>query len=760
MRVRPIEQWWLLPALLVLGLIGWAAVSLWGAATDGVEWDVIGRIFDIQAGGPAEQAGLQVGDVLISVGDCPRARWDVCGYRIGQPGDVIHVKFWRQGQLCTATVTAELPSVNYRLVLISILLAALVFSLSSLFLLLRRPEAVEIRVFYALCQAVATGLTVGALDSAMVPFGPRWFHILNGMLPPMMIHFHAVFPQRHWLARKQWPLLALYGTGWFLVVLRWLHPALSYPPIATLQTIMHVWMLVGLTGSIALVVTTYVITNSPAARRRIRLLVFGSVLGLVPIALVTAAPTAGFGAEPWMRWPVVIPLMGAMPVAYAVALWRYTLVEFDRALNRGLVYLAVSTILFGMYFAALTFFHTLLPANMVGRAALGAAVALVAAVTFQPLRVRIQGLVDRLFYGGWYDYRGLVEGVGQALARTLDQETLVEVLVRRVPRAMHLPGAALWLEQDGEMALVSTGGRWSGGGTGAPDTPARTAPNRASIQGPVSLGQERALVPLVVEGRGVGMWALAARPTGEWGPEDGYILAALGRQAALAVQNVRLVAALRDQMAEVEEAHRRLLAAREEERAGLARELHDGVIQDLIGLRYRLEAIQEEGGAAGQVGEMLHGRVGELVEELRRICSDLRVLALDQSGLAAALQALAQEVTARGLPVEACLEDVTLPDGIAIGLYRIGQEALSNAWRHAGASRALMTLVREDHEVWLTVADDGRGFDPASAHERDGRFGLRGMAERADALGGSLAIESAPGEGTRVTVRCGVPLFP
>jgi nitrate/nitrite-specific signal transduction histidine kinase len=307
---------------------------------------------------------------------------------------------------------------------------------------------------------------------------------------------------------------------------------------------------------------------------------------------------------------------------------------------------------------------------------------------------------------GMYDYRGLVEEVGQALACTLDLETLAEVLVRQVPRAMHMPGAALWLERDGKMELAGT----SVGATLAVVPQTHWAPGgQVAEPGQVRMAHDHAAVPLVVEGQVVGVWALAARPGGEWGPEDERILTALGRQAALAAQNVRLVVALRSKVAEVEEMHRRLLAACEEERADLARELHDGAIQDLIGLRYRLEAC----GGAGEQGSRgeAYAEAGLLVDELRRLCSALRPSALDQLGLAAALRALAREVTAQGLPVEVYLEDIALPDKVAIGLYRICQEALSNALYHAGASRAVVMLTCEEDGLVLAVADDGRGFD-------------------------------------------------
>jgi signal transduction histidine kinase len=266
---------------------------------------------------------------------------------------------------------------------------------------------------------------------------------------------------------------------------------------------------------------------------------------------------------------------------------------------------------------------------------------------------------------------------------------------------------------------------------------------------------DHATVPLIVEDRMIGVWGLAARPSEEWGPEDGNIMTALGHHAALAAQNVRLVGALRTKVAEIEEVHRRLLAAREDERADLARELHDGVIQDLIGLRYKLEALQDNNGGSQveQVGE-IYGQVGLLVNELRRLCGNLRPQALDQLGLAAALRTLVREMTTRGLRIDAHLEEMSLPDGMAIGLYRIGREALSNTWRHAEASQAVVTLASENGDVVLTVADDGHGFDLATSRGRRGCFGLLGMSERAEALGGSLTVESALGKGTRVVVRC------
>jgi signal transduction histidine kinase len=368
---------------------------------------------------------------------------------------------------------------------------------------------------------------------------------------------------------------------------------------------------------------------------------------------------------------------------------------------------------------------------------------LVAAATLRPLRDRVQRLVDRLFYGGWYDYRAMVEDVGYTLAHTLDQETLVETLVWRVPQAMHLPGAALLLKQNGRMETIARQGDIA---TAQKDVGAIEKLCQ------VVLSSDRALVPLVVEDQMVGLWLLAGRPIEDWGPEDESILTALGQQAALAAQNVHLITELRTKMGEVEAMHQRMLAAREEERAEMARELHDGVIQDMIGLRYRIEDLEETTGK--EQTEALYSRVGQTIDELRRLCSDLRPPMLDQLGLASALQALAREMTDRGLPVDVQLEDLSLSEETAIGLYRICQEALSNALRHADATRAVVTLSHTDRKVTLSVTDDGRGFDPTQVQGQVGSFGLLGMTERAEGLGGQLEVKSTPGKGTRITVRC------
>jgi signal transduction histidine kinase len=209
----------------------------------------------------------------------------------------------------------------------------------------------------------------------------------------------------------------------------------------------------------------------------------------------------------------------------------------------------------------------------------------------------------------------------------------------------------------------------------------------------------------------------------------------------------------------------RLHDVQEEERARIAVGLHDGPVQGLATLGFKLaraRALLAEGKAGpamAALGECEADVAGE-VAALRRIMHDLRPLVLDQQGLAAALEDQAEAVRARaGLAacrVTARLDGAELHPAVEIALFRVAQQALANVADHARASRVEVRLERSAAgEVVLSVGDDGAGFDPARLGGAGGAvgFGLTAMAERVEALGGRLAVRTGPGAGTTVEAR-------
>lgn len=223
---------------------------------------------------------------------------------------------------------------------------------------------------------------------------------------------------------------------------------------------------------------------------------------------------------------------------------------------------------------------------------------------------------------------------------------------------------------------------------------------------------------------------------------------------------------------ELAEARHRLAENRESEALRVARDLHDGAVQHLIALRYKLEearrlAVEEPGELETLAVRFLNLDRGivQVVEQLRGVVGELRPSGLEEEGLAAALEryvARLQRETGGTIPQLDCRIGALsnrLPPQVALQLFRVAQEALRNALRHAAASRIELRLAARSGEVRLEVRDYGVGFtqeDSPAALARGGHFGLIGMRERIEGVGGTLEVTSYPGRGTSVLAR--VPL--
>ena len=192
------------------------------------------------------------------------------------------------------------------------------------------------------------------------------------------------------------------------------------------------------------------------------------------------------------------------------------------------------------------------------------------------------------------------------------------------------------------------------------------------------------------------------------------------------------------------------LEAQEEERARVARDLHDEVNQSLTGLLLRLEAAREKA-PPGLAAELAEIRVlaNRAMQELLTLARQLRPTALDDLGLEAALAGHVRELSKQGVRAtfEADRELGHLPGEAQLVVYRVAQEALSNTVRHSDAEHVRVGLRRNGDQLELRVADDGRGF---SFDEASRGLGVAGMRERAMLVGGDFQIESRPGVGTRI----------
>lgn len=275
-------------------------------------------------------------------------------------------------------------------------------------------------------------------------------------------------------------------------------------------------------------------------------------------------------------------------------------------------------------------------------------------------------------------------------------------------------------------------------------------------------GKEKASwmgVPLRAEGEVAGLFSLAKFETGFFTDEHRRLAELLSVQASVAVENAILYDRMQVSNRHMRSLSRRLVAVQENERRHIARELHDDAGQALVSLRYGLRLLEKEVGTEGPAAEHvaeLRRRTDTVMDSLHRLAVDLRPASLDHLGLDAALRQyassagskynLAVRYKARGFePTD------RLPSAVETNLYRVVQEAMTNVVRHARATRVDLMLERRDDRVIVIIEDDGVGFDPSRLPRND-HLGLIGLRERAEALSGTLTVESSPGSGTTIVV--------
>ena len=253
------------------------------------------------------------------------------------------------------------------------------------------------------------------------------------------------------------------------------------------------------------------------------------------------------------------------------------------------------------------------------------------------------------------------------------------------------------------------------------------------------------IVPVRHQGELLGTVSIEKKPGDSLTPTERKLVPDLGSESGLVRRNVALIADLRA-------SRQRLVVAQDDERRKLERNLHDGTEQQLVALAVKLRLaeflVERDPSATKTMLTDLRTETGEALESLRDLARGIYPPQLADKGLAAALESEARKGS---VPTEVRSEGIgRYPPDVESAVYFCALEALNNVAKHAGATRAEVRLAQADGELTFEVSDDGDGFDPA--HIGYGT-GLQGMADRLDAIGGTLKVHSQPGKGAQVTGR-------
>ena len=452
---------------------------------------------------------------------------------------------------------------------------------------------------------------------------------------------------------------------------------------------------------------------------------------VMTIVLILVAPSA------WANMFVLL-----IPAGIAVAALRYRLWDLDLLVNRTLV----AVLLLGgaalMYVALVAWVGALFGTSE-GIVPFVAAFAV--ALAFHPARLRLQRFVDRLFHGRRGDPYALLQDLDRTLREADSPREALSAATALVRDGLRLPGVALVVPLPDSLEVREQAGN---------------LPDR-----PVSMSLE-------LHGEAVGTLLVAPRPgragsaTSDTADEPGLpdadrrVLLALTGPLASAAYALRL-------SGDLERSHRALLAAREEERRRLRRDLHDGLGPSLAGIVMGLDVVRSSLGRgdtarADDLVGTVTGQARAAVDDVRRLVNGLRPPALDDLGLVGALRALLPSAMPGdedprggqeyGAGAASPTIDITtdgvlgaLPAAVEVAAYRIAAEAVTNAVRHAGATSVRVRLASTSDTLTVTVRDDGAGIGPDAVLG----VGLGSMRERAAELGGRCTVRS-DGHGTEV----------
>jgi signal transduction histidine kinase len=480
-----------------------------------------------------------------------------------------------------------------------------------------------------------------------------------------------------------------------------------------------------------------------SGEERLQLKWFAAAAALVVVTIIPLAEAPQISSRPDTGVPLVAPLkvlfclaLVCLWVAIAVAILKYKLYEIDIVISKALQYGTLAVFISAVYAGLVAGVGTL--AGDRRSPLLSAIAAIVVAVAFHPVQLRAARLANRIVYGR----RASPYQVLSEFARRIGGGYARDVLAQMATTVAAGTGAqrvVVWLRVGSEL-------RAEAASDGSSAEPLPVDGHQLPTLPDTDFG-----APVLYQGELLGAISIRMPRDEPLNPAAEQLVTDVASQAGLALSNAGLIEDLRA-------SRQRLVAAQDEERRRLERNLHDGAQQDLVALAIKLRLASTVVEDAAETRQLL----GELQEDAAGALSNLRDLArgiypplLADRGLVPALRAQADKSP---IPVVVDADGVgRFGQNIEAAVYFCCLEALQNIAKYAAASHAHICVAARDHSLRFTVSDDGAGYDASRTPMGSGQ---RNMADRLAALGGRLEIRSVPSKGTTITAHLPLPAVP
>lgn len=791
---RPIQslftsKWVVLTfSVIIFVTLSWAAWRLITQPALGILWDSdTGSVYHL-----AEHLEFQLNDTILTIDGIPFAESSFPFYE-WESGDRIVIEYERAGERLTTTAPFDQPT-PLRLIVIEMLLVfvSLAFwGTGTTVAQFRAAQGGQSFLFFIWCQLVALALALGNISN------PTWVAPLTlaliWLIPPTTIHLHLIFP----LNRLTPSVKRLLNIGYLLSLgggivsmLNRVTDVIAVPNAlrSFFSILFYPWILTGLIIALIFLLYTYFVAPTVNIKRQVGLVALGGLVAIGPLITLSLIPQ--FVADVQiLPTDIVLILLFAIPLAYGYAIARYKLIKLERYASRTASITLVITLLCVFYLAFGWLLRSILPASVDDAIWVDLVTVILPVVAFNPLHRRLENWVDYLLYGGWYDYSSVVNTVIHTLERSNNIETLADTLSTSIQKTMRVYWATLLLPNpDSHFAVMKYAGQLENvtlfrnislrnelaQHLQASIHPVTTRELRKALEPSLlnsaetrllNLTSTRLWIPINGLDDTIGLLILGSKYGDDvFDATDMEILNVVARQASIALQNVQLLNQLEKKVKENEIYQRQSVIVREEERKRIARELHDQIIQALIGLKYQIANLETFvtlhtwQPRFNAQSEQLQNTIGELIQLTRTLCHDLRPPALDL-GFVPSIRSIVNRFEERHmLDVDLQIKgdrSIILSEDVALCLFRCTHEALMNIAKHAAATIITVQVQLNPGQVELAIQDNGLGFDVPirlGTLMEDAHFGLVGMRERIELVHGHFDIISTRGEGTYVKI--------
>jgi signal transduction histidine kinase len=418
---------------------------------------------------------------------------------------------------------------------------------------------------------------------------------------------------------------------------------------------------------------------------------------------------------------LVITIVVGVPVTTAVAIFRFRLYDLDLVIKKTVVFAVAVALFLAMGAVVAVLVATGIVPSLADSPTMLVALGLVFGLLALPLYRVATRLADRIVFGGRATPYEVLTQFSERVGETFADEDVLPRMAAVLGAGTGAASATVWLLLGGDLDPATT---WPAGA----ETPVR-APADA--------------VEVLHHGEPLGALSVTMPASDPMNPSKARLVRDLAAQAGPVLANVRLIEELRA-------SRQRLVAAQDEERRRLERNIHDGVQQQLVALNVQLGLLAKmtsgDPDRAASVASTLQEQATATLDDLRDLARGIYPPLLADQGLRTALEAQARKAA---LPTTVRGDGIArYPQDVEAAVYFTVLEALNNVAKYAGATEATVTLREDGGRLAFAVTDDGDGFDQASVSHGTG---LQGMADRLDAVRGGLRIESTPGAGTTVS---------